>query len=554
MPSSSDYTLSNAFGLVFVPIDDQIVNANAAGVGVEFTIVVEVLQGTSINFESIDPTETYFALPIIAVGGECDAANMDSQACLDSNQAETQLVFTVVDRADAPQIRFSDSNGYAVSETLSTSVQFPFRLENTDEQSWSTVVSSPPFVSDSDMLAPAPGVDSGSEAAQLTFATEDARQPILHVSAEVRLSAGASLPPGVPSVSYYNVELERTRTAVKQGFTVTAYKITLSVDGEARGSSGTGTRLHCSPQCPEGLEVVITGRSIGQHPSVPSTEMVLPLSVINVNEAPVFGSDAQGGIVAQIPENSAAGAAPQTSGTFTVFDFDQSDSITGCTVSAAEFPNGLFDATVGSLGSGESLFSDGVSVSLALASGVQLDHETVDEVSAQLTCSDSSGASSSISFQVRIVDVNEAPYMATRVDTTDICFSENPSAGELASGALRIDDPDTEQLASLEVRVESCNIDEDGMAVCQPSSGTQYADFSSCVDVVEITNNAQDPFHGSSSTERRVRLAFRDSSECRELANYEASFGSVAARDATGKPVRYLRVVVDDGTPAGRRL
>ena len=102
--------------------------------------------------------------------------------------------------------------------------------------------------------------------------------------------------------------------------------------------------------------------------------------------------------------------------------------------------------------------------------------------------------------------------------------------------------------------VESCGVESDGMPVCSPAGG-QYADFSSCVDVVDVTQDSSDPFYGSSSSERRVRLAYKDSPACRTMADYEASFaGSTIARDSTGKPVRYLRVVVDDGTPAGRRL
>jgi len=170
--------------------------------------------------------------------------------------------------------------------------------------------------------------------------------------------------------------------------------------------------------------------------------MVLPLSVANINEAPVFGSEAQGGILVQIPENAQSGAFPDASGSFIVFDFDLGDSIVSCSVAAVGFPGGLFDASIGN--SAGTLSADGVEVTLSLASGVSLDHEATPTVSAQLTCTDSSQATATTQFEVRVVNVNEAPYMATRVGSTEICFGENPAAGELASGALRIDDPDVD--------------------------------------------------------------------------------------------------------------
>jgi len=201
--------------------------------------------------------ETYFSIPVFLLEGACTPADLDTQDCLDSDQAETQLSFNLLNRADAPQIRFADANGFLVDETLSASVEYPLKLANSDVSTYVASVASPPFVSDSDEVAPAPAFDASTGGAQLTFATEDRVQPRLHITAQVRLQAGTSLPAGVPSVSYWNVQLEETRsTELSQGRAV-GYRLLLSVEGAPRDGSGGVTRLHCSPECPSGLEILI---------------------------------------------------------------------------------------------------------------------------------------------------------------------------------------------------------------------------------------------------------------------------------------------------------
>ena len=134
-----------------------------------------------------------------------------------------------------------------------------------------------------------------------------------------------------------------------------------------------------------------------------------------MNTAPEFASSV---LNRSVDENSAAGASVGAPVTAT----DEGDTLT-YTLAGAEEPSFTIDASSGQIQVGQD---------------VSLDHETRDSYSVTVTATDTSDAADTVTVNIAVIDVNEAPEFPSPFLSFSV-FDNTPGGSSVGSPAAATD-------------------------------------------------------------------------------------------------------------------
>jgi len=451
--------VDSASGSLVKPVAGSIVTA---GVDVQFSLELTMTSsaaGTrSLNYEDIPADSRDFSFRVVVQGGACSPGSEFSQVCIDSDQSTSTLSFRAVDQVDSPQLAIGSS-----SVLISEQAQI-----QPGGNSVLRLGSGLPIVQATlgSRLAPPTGTDTDTGGALITFATEDATQPTIVVTAELRLAAGAAGSPvdfaGINSLfSLQPVTLPAGTIGGAGTLSLPALSVSTGYGSVLDGY------LRCNIECPVGLEIAITARALGQRTSAISPTIVLPLTVENRPEPPRLPGTFSPLSLTML-ESATFDDPISDTNQFSIWEPDAGDLVSGCTVD-----DNLFVVTIAPVQDQDvaEWQPAGLTGSIRVAPGKSLDFETQTRHNIQITCSDESGLTSEIYYgRVDIADVfeNRAPFAPTVVGQEQLSFFEGPMAGSRVQGALSVGDPDEGDLSDLTVTVVSCDggTDDEGVPLC----------------------------------------------------------------------------------------